>query len=70
MNCQTIDDLTFCEAIATCQTDGCANAGIGLNVWVENPGGHVTCGVCGQPITDIAWTDTDTGSDSVTGEAV
>ncbi len=44
----------------TCHTDGCGNAEIPLliNAVVTGPDGQpitpgVTCGVCGQPITDI-----------------
>ena len=52
-------------ATATCQTEGCANAGHGIDVgdvtaYDDNgdpdPDGSVSviCGVCDKPITDIA----------------
>lgn len=44
----------------TCQTDGCANAGIpvDLNLSWEDDGttytaDQVVCGVCGEQITDV-----------------
>jgi hypothetical protein len=48
-------------ATVTCHTDGCGNAGIGLEVdlfWTDSDGtvypiDTVQCGVCGEPITDI-----------------
>lgn len=48
-------------AWATCHTPGCGNAGIPIDVDTEietEDGGTITvgvqCGVCGQPITDVA----------------
>lgn len=46
----------------TCHTEGCANAGIPLDVslsWTDDAGDahtvtEVICGPCGNPITDIA----------------
>jgi hypothetical protein len=45
----------------TCNTGGCANAGIPIELdltWTDEEGGihtvgAVACGVCGQSITDI-----------------
>jgi hypothetical protein len=51
--------------MATCHTPDCINAGIALDVGPATfemdgetwPRGPVTCGVCGQPITDITEDD-------------
>jgi hypothetical protein len=42
------------EYTATCHTDGCGNADIGIPMTYEegSPPGGVQCGVCGQAITD------------------
>ena len=48
-------------AAVTCRTEGCGNADIPIEltlVWTDEGGqehsiDQVTCGVCGQPITDI-----------------
>ena len=45
----------------TCQTEGCGNAGIPLELdltWVDDAGDThtvdvVQCGACGEPITDL-----------------
>jgi hypothetical protein len=37
---------------ATCQVDGCPNAGIAIDLFVPD-GAGVACGVCAQPITDV-----------------
>jgi hypothetical protein len=49
-------------AVVTCHTPECENAGHGIELnltWVDEDGETQTvdavgCGVCGQPITDIA----------------
>lgn len=47
------------EFTAVCHTDGCANNGIGHDVWLyPNPPDFPPewacwCGVCQQPITDL-----------------
>jgi hypothetical protein len=50
-------------SVATCRTDGCANADIPIEVgdlsYVDDDTGEtytagVACGVCGQPITDVS----------------
>lgn len=69
------DEIAMVDITATCHTDGCGNAGhaIGLSV-IDQPGGpSVTCGVCGQPITDLAEAgspddDADQGAVSPTDE--
>jgi hypothetical protein len=48
-------------AVATCHTDGCTNAEVPIEIttsWTdefgeEHPVHGVTCGVCGQSITDV-----------------
>lgn len=49
-------------AVVTCHTEGCGNAGVGIDVsltWEDENGetqtvGAVVCGACGQEITDVA----------------
>lgn len=49
-------------AIVTCHTEGCGNGGIGIDLpltWTDDDGetvavDAVSCGVCGQEITDVA----------------
>ena len=46
-------------AVVICHTDGCGNAGHPITLDITNPdtGEQITpviCGVCGNPITDIA----------------
>lgn len=54
-------------ADATCETDGCANAGIPLRVQIGGEldgepwtASAVSCGVCGQEITNITTEERDT----------
>jgi hypothetical protein len=45
----------YVETTATCHTAGCGNADIPIPVYVvEGAPANVTCGVCGNPITDLA----------------
>lgn len=37
---------------ATCHTNGCENQGIPIPI--PEDAGAVVCGVCGEPITDLA----------------
>jgi len=39
--------------LATCQTDGCMNAGESLGVLLVDENTAVVCGPCGQPIEDV-----------------
>lgn len=41
--------------VATCHTDGCANAEVPIEVtvWPGFEDAPVSCGVCRQPITDV-----------------
>ena len=39
---------------AICHTEGCGNAGLGIQIPVD--AGTVVCGPCGQPITDLTET--------------
>ena len=53
------------DAVVTCRTPGCDNAGIDIPVslvsvdadGIEHTSDAVTCGVCGQPITDARATE-------------
>lgn len=54
-------------SVVTCHTDGCLNAGVGIETDLTYPDPdtgqretitHVVCGPCGQPITDITAQDT------------
>ena len=45
---------------ATCHTPDCGNNGVPIPVqWDDawGPGPNVSCGVCGQPITDVTPTE-------------
>lgn len=46
-------ELVFVERWATCLTAGCENYGTSVRILVPE-GGDVGCGVCSQPITDVA----------------
>lgn len=43
----------FLERMATCHTEDCGNAEIAIPVRLVDENTTVTCGVCGQPITDV-----------------
>lgn len=45
---------TYSLRPVTCHTQGCGNAGKPVEVYVPDKDPQVICGVCGQPITDIA----------------
>ena len=47
------NELVFVDRWATCLTTECGNYGTSIHVLAPE-GGDVGCGVCGQPITDIA----------------
>ena len=48
-----MEELQFATATVTCQTDGCVNQNIDLEVKVVYPSGIVVCGVCGKEITFV-----------------
>lgn len=53
------------EYIATCHTPGCGNNGVPIEVgWDDawGPGPNVSCGVCGEPITDVTTTEEENAS--------
>lgn len=48
------ENPTLVTRVLTCHTEGCGNADEGISVDVPEDVGAYSCGVCGQPITDIA----------------
>lgn len=48
-----MEELILATFIATCHTEGCENAGIGIAVSADAANPIVVCGPCSQTITDI-----------------
>jgi hypothetical protein len=46
-------ETRFASVTVTCHTEGCGNAEQPITFDIPE-GGAVACGVCGEPITDIA----------------
>jgi hypothetical protein len=47
------DEPTMADVTATCRTEDCANAGAAIVLTIPE-GCGIVCGVCGEPITDVA----------------
>lgn len=49
-----LPEIAYRDATLTCHTDGCGNAGVAIEMQIEDvPEPAAVCGACGQPITDI-----------------
>jgi hypothetical protein len=46
-----MEEMQFATVTVSCQTDGCENQNIDLEVKVVYPTGVVVCGPCGKEIT-------------------
>jgi len=51
--------VTYNKATVTCFSAGCFNSGKPANVLIGQVNPIVVCGVCGNPITDITVTGTE-----------
>lgn len=48
-----IEDITYINYYATCETEGCMNAGIKLEILAPSIDPFVICGPCSQQITKV-----------------
>lgn len=48
------DEETWVSVTLTCQTDGCGNQGVAIELMVPDTTSAAMCGACGQPITDVS----------------
>lgn len=51
---ETPDEPTMVARVLTCHTDGCGNADAPIRLDVPDTVTSFVCGVCGQPIDDVA----------------
>ena len=56
------EDPETTEIWATCRTEGCGSNGIPIHI-VGKPPFSIICGPCGQPVTDISYTEPEEGEE-------